>query len=458
MKKISNLLIISLLTAILIFPSFIKNSYATNGLSISASSKSVSEGSTFTVTVKASSSVFVEGLSLKCSGGTIVSSLGKSSLDKGETTTAKIKLTGDTCTVTVTGTSANYETETEASASASVTVTKKVTSSSNGTTSNNNSSSSSSNNSNNSSSQTTQTKDTRSKDNTLSSLTVSEGTMSPSFNASKTTYDIELSGTVSEVTIDAKANDSKASVSGTGKKSLKVGNNTYSVVCTAENGSKKTYTLNFYVDEAPLVYTKYNDIDLGVIRLLDKVKAPDGFEKKTIQLEGQDIEGYTNSKLNMNIAYLVDEKGNKDFYVIEDGKVVSVYQTITVNGRVYVVLNQPTDLQEVKDLQTTTLTIDDVELSGWLFNDENLKNYSLVYLMNSEGQKHLYVYESTEGTLQIYTPSQVSNQSMNTMTYIFIGTTIFFALTTLLTMIVHMKFKKKSIASIKAYYEKRNRG
>ena len=456
MKKIKTFIfsIFMLITISLISMNDIQ---AAQKINISGSS-TAKPGQTITLTISISG----------CRGGTVVLSgqnctiSGKSTIMIDGSESVKVKV-GNSGTAIIKA-SCNDATPTnsfdvvEAYGSKTITISSTTSSSGSSSSSNNNSSSSSSNNSNNSSSQTTQTKDTRSKDNTLSSLTVSEGTMSPSFNASKTTYDIELSGTVSEVTIDAKANDSKASVSGTGKKSLKVGNNTYSVVCTAENGSKKTYTLNFYVDEAPLVYTKYNDIDLGVIRLLDKVKAPDGFEKKTVQLEGQDIEGYTNSKLNMNIAYLVDEKGNKDFYVIEDGKVVSVYQTITVNGRVYVVLNQPTDLQEVKDLQTTTLTIDDVELSGWLFNDENLKNYSLVYLMNSEGQKHLYVYESTEGTLQIYTPSQVSNQSMNTMTYIFIGTTIFFALTTLLTMIVHMKFKKKSIASIKAYYEKRNRG
>ena len=120
-------LISSIFVVCMILSSLTINVFADNGLSISASASSVTSGSTFTVTIKASNNVFVEGLKLSVSGGSITTNLGKSSLDKGETTTAKIKLTGDTCTVTVTGNSANYTTETEAKATAKVTVKKKTT-------------------------------------------------------------------------------------------------------------------------------------------------------------------------------------------------------------------------------------------------------------------------------------------------------------------------------------------
>ena len=99
---------------------------AAGGLSIYASASEVSNGGTFTVTVKAASNYFVSNIGLSVSGGTVVSGLGQTSLDRGESTTAKIKLTGQTCTVSVSGQGANYDTETEEAASASVSVKQKV--------------------------------------------------------------------------------------------------------------------------------------------------------------------------------------------------------------------------------------------------------------------------------------------------------------------------------------------
>ncbi len=74
-----------------------------------------------------------------------------------------------------------------------------------------------------------------STDNSLKSLNI-DGTSVNMSNGK-----VSLTTDKSAVTIKAVANDSKAKVSGTGKVSVKYGTNTYNVVVTAENGSKKTY-------------------------------------------------------------------------------------------------------------------------------------------------------------------------------------------------------------------------
>ena len=79
-----------------------------------------------------------------------------------------------------------------------------------------------------------------SSENNLSSLSVSEGNIS--FFKDITTYSLNVDK--DSIIISATAVDSKAKVSGTGKKTLKYGNNTFNVVVTAEDGSKKTYTIN----------------------------------------------------------------------------------------------------------------------------------------------------------------------------------------------------------------------
>ena len=82
-----------------------------------------------------------------------------------------------------------------------------------------------------------------SNDANLSSLSVSTGTLTPSFNASTTSYTVDVANSVTNLTISATANHSGASVTGTGSKSLNVGANPFNVTVTAEDGTQKTYTV-----------------------------------------------------------------------------------------------------------------------------------------------------------------------------------------------------------------------
>jgi hypothetical protein len=84
--------------------------------------------------------------------------------------------------------------------------------------------------------------DFRSTNNDLKSLTVEGYTVV--FDKDKLTYTVIVDNAVTSVNIGAEAADDKASVSGTGAKTLKVYSNVINVVVTAENTSKKTYAIN----------------------------------------------------------------------------------------------------------------------------------------------------------------------------------------------------------------------
>lgn len=83
-------------------------------------------------------------------------------------------------------------------------------------------------------------------DNTLKSLTI-DGTSVTGFNANTLNYSFKTAN--SSLNIAASANSSTATVSGTGKKSVSYGTNTYNIVVTAENGSKKTYKITVTRDD-----------------------------------------------------------------------------------------------------------------------------------------------------------------------------------------------------------------
>ena len=81
----------------------------------------------------------------------------------------------------------------------------------------------------------------KSGNNNLSSLSVDGLTLNPNFNASITSYTTSTKN--SSIYINATKEDNNASISGLGTKNLNYGNNTFNIIVTAENGSKKNYTI-----------------------------------------------------------------------------------------------------------------------------------------------------------------------------------------------------------------------
>ena len=262
-------------------------------------------------------------------------------------------------------------------------LTVKVVAKTNNTSSNSSSSSSSSSSSNEST--TTQEPEVKkSSEKNLSSLSVSEGTLSPKFSAGTTTYKVDLTSETESLTISAKAKDSKASVSGTGEKELKIGENNFTVTVKAEDGSKKTYTISVYVTEKPTQFVKLGDQNLGILNDISKTDVPKGFEKSTIKIDNKDVTALQNKDMGLTLLYLQNEDDSTGFYIydVDNNKVLSKYQTVAVNGKTYVLMDAPDNLEAIQDLKTVTIKIGDVELNGWKFEDEALSHYTLVYLMH----------------------------------------------------------------------------
>ena len=101
--------------------------------------------------------------------------------------------------------------------------------------------------------------DNRSSDNDLKSLSVTDATISPDFDKNVTNYTVVVNNSVTNVTINAQANEEHATITGyTNPVSLQVGNNLISIVVTAQNGTPKTYNLTIQREE-PIDPTKSND-------------------------------------------------------------------------------------------------------------------------------------------------------------------------------------------------------
>ncbi len=126
-----------------------------------------------------------------------------------------------------------------------LTIKAKATQSETSDNNNNNSNNSSSNNNN---STDTEEKEEKSSNANLASLTIGSGTLTPKFNKSTTTYAVTLEDDVTSLTVNAKAEDSKAKVEISGNTNLKQGKNPITILVTAEDGTTKTYTINAIKD------------------------------------------------------------------------------------------------------------------------------------------------------------------------------------------------------------------
>lgn len=366
--------------------------------------------------------------------------------------TATITLTVDNeNTIDLDGTSYGIE-----GASITINVVPKSTSGSGSSGNSGGGSNSGSSSSGSGSSTTTPVTDNRSSNNNLSSLSISEGELSPAFSSDVTEYSVELASSVTSITVNASASDAKASVSGTGEISLNAGDNRIEITVTAENGNPKLYVINAYVDEAPLVFVSYGDNELGVVRNLNGVTL-EGFEETSVQIDGNEVKAWHSPTRNITVVYL-EKDDEKNFYIYDETEgITSVYKQVAILGNTLGIVDVPEDLQERAGMTYQEITIDDVTLMGWVYEDKAFSNYSLIYAMNDMGEYQYYQYESSQNTLQLYSGAAAVTQedyenlvnhseSMQLYFYIALGGCVVLLAVSVYGFVCASRYKKRLIS------------
>ena len=109
--------------------------------------------------------------------------------------------------------------------------------------------------------------------NTLKSLSLTDCTLSPTFSSSTTSYTCTVANNVTSTTVAAATTSSVATLTGTGSKTLNVGDNTLNIVVTSQSGSTKTYSVK--------VHRKSNDANLSSLSVSNYTISP-AFSNNTI--------------------------------------------------------------------------------------------------------------------------------------------------------------------------------
>lgn len=324
--------------------------------------------------------------------------------------TVKVKA-GSSGSVTVTATPVEGFSDADANLYKPGAKSVKVTINANNNTTNNNNNSTSSTKpntkpSNNQTSTKPQTViEEKSSNNLLTSLSCNIGTLEPNFDANISEYSVKLPKDTQTISIHAVTQDSKASIKGAGEIKLEVGENVISVTVVAENGQEKVYTIKAYVDETPQVYLKYRDTQVGVVRNFKEVAIPEGFQKKQLNMDEYEVSVFDNE--HFSIIYGIDTEGNKNFYTIDTEKNECTHKIIPITiDKHFFFLG---DWEEEREgFQKDSITIQEKEMMGYRFKD-GFEDYFLLSVMNRNGEIVDYLYETKEGTLQLYLNSAPIN-------------------------------------------------
>ncbi|MDD6573128.1 MAG: cadherin-like beta sandwich domain-containing protein [Thermoflexaceae bacterium] len=251
----------------------------------------------------------------------------------------------------------------------------------------------------------------QSKNNNLSALTVSPGTLTPAFSKDVTTYNITLTESCSRLTVSATPEDSKARISVWGA-AMDPGDNTTKITVTAENGDTKVYTIYTKVPEAPKVEEKPIIIDIdgalyNVISNFDEELLPEGYEAVDYTYKGKKIvvgKGISNGKIIFCVSDASVEKADQQFVVYDEqtGSFSNLLM-ITTKGSSYTVVESLDALNSVtipEGFVESEYTLNNVKYKVWVDANNESAQYFIIYCTNVNGESGWYQYDILEGTMQ----------------------------------------------------------
>lgn len=420
MKKLFGC-ILSLVMAVMLVFTPAEHVYA-QGLGLSVSSSSVAVGKTVKVTVSMPSGYFGtvvisssdEGV--LSNGGDGVANIGDAA---GYPTSQSFSFTAKgagSCTIkaycTVVGDAeGNDAGGTITGASTNVTVTSA--SSNNDSNSNKDNSGSNTGNDSNANKDNENKEEKKSSNASLGSLVISAGTLSPEFSAATKDYTATVDYSCSSLAVTANPADSKASVTSvTGNDSLEVGENTVSVVVTAEDGSTSTYNIvvTRRAEDDPENADKQdnwkkfniNGTEWTMVNDIPEDVVPEGFEHSKTVIEGLEYNTLHGTFGDITLVYLQSESGNGLF--VYDAAQNAAYEYVRINSEshfIVVLLPKVDDVPE--GYNEVSLSIEGKGVATAYQTkaekkDDKTKDFYLVYAINDNGESGWYTYDSVDGT------------------------------------------------------------
>ena len=290
----------------------------------------------------------------------------------------------------------------------------------------------------------------KSTDATLSSLGVEGYELTPAFSKDTLEYNVTVPSTVDKVVLVAKANEAHASVEGTGEFEVTEGLNTFQVNVTAENGSKKTYTVHINVEDTNPIRVEVDDKEYTLVKNAKNLTKPELYEETTVKINDMDIPAFYSDITKFTLIGLKNENGEISLAIYDEkNNSYTIYNEFVGNNLSLYIVNFDKPLDGyIKDV----ITIAEKEVEVYRYQENS--RFVIVYAMNlSTGEYNYYSYDTEENTFQIYNDEEIKLLKKESQNYLYIcmafGGGLLLAFILIIYLLVSKKKKKRKMASLK---------
>ena len=279
----------------------------------------------------------------------------------------------------------------------------------------------------------------KSADNSLASLTLSSGTLSPAFKYNVTNYTAEVANDVTSVVVSAKPSNANATVeSVNGGENLAVGANKIQIVVKAENGVTATYTITVTrkesgdtddsdtpdeEDPAGTDEPQEQCYEIGGVKMYpseddDETQIPEGFILSEITLWEKAYPYWVNETIgtDMGLIYLVDEnKENGAWYRISEASPYDACAFLCFKSEYGYIIATPEKLTEAAPTGYVPETIN-IEGKGTVdaYVRDGDESTCLIYAVNQDGVYGWYRYDVQDRTYMRYTEEAAAEDTQQT--------------------------------------------
>ena len=279
----------------------------------------------------------------------------------------------------------------------------------------------------------------KSADNSLASLTLSSGTLSPAFKYNVTNYTAEVANDVTSVVVSAKPSNANATVeSVNGGENLAVGANKIQIVVKAENGVTATYTITVTrkesgdtddsdtpdeEDPAGTDEPQEQCYEIGGVKMYpsedgDETQIPEGFTLSEITLWEKAYPYWVNETIgtDMGLIYLVDEnKENGAWYRISEASPYDACAFLCFKSEYGYIIATPEKLTEAAPTGYVAETIN-IEGKGTVdaYVRDGDESTCLIYAVNQDGVYGWYRYDVQDRTYMRYTEEAAAEDTQQT--------------------------------------------
>lgn len=314
----------------------------------------------------------------------------------------------------------------------------------------------------------------------LGSLVISAGTLSPEFSAATKDYTATVDYSCSSLAVTANPADSKASVTSvTGNDSLEVGENTVSIVVTAEDGSTSTYNIvvTRRTEDDPENADKQdnwkkfdiNGTEWTMVNDIPEDVVPEGFEHSKTVIDGLEYNTLHGTFGDITLVYLQSESGNGLF--VYDAAQNAAYEFVRINSEshfIVVLLPKVDDVPE--GYNEVSLSIEGKGVATAYQTkaektDDQTKDFYLVYAINDNGESGWYTYDSVDGTYmrtELSTPTVAQEENDTTKSelvpgiankYLVLAAILVLIIVILLLLLIVSAVKNRKYKAADDYYD-----